>query len=393
MKLWQKKYKLNKEIELFTVGNDFLLDKKLIKFDCIASIAHAKMLAKIKILNKKECSKLIKALNEIIKLNSKEKFEVKQENEDCHTAIENYLTKKLGSTGKKIHSCRSRNDQIATALRLYFKEEINSLKKLSDEFIKELAVFKKKYGNIKMPGFTHTKKAMPSSVELWVNAFIDSMKDNQKMLFFVNELLDQCPLGTGAGYGLPIKVDRKFTAKILGFKKIQKNSIYVQNSRGKFESSLMHSLNQVMFDLNKMASDIIFFSVEGLDYFELKPEICTGSSIMPHKKNPDALEIMRAKYHQNLSFEFQIKSLTSNLISGYHRDLQLTKEPIIKGIENTKQCLQTMKIVLKNIKVNKKNCENAVSNEMHSVKQIHKLIKKGVAFRDAYSKISIKFLD
>ncbi len=388
MKLWQKKCKLNKEIEKFTVGNDYLLDKKLVKYDCVASIAHAKMLNKIGVLKKKECSKLIKTLNQIIKLDSKGKFLIKQEDEDCHTAIENYLIKKLGKTGKKIHTARSRNDQILTALRLYCKEESKSTFGLIDKLINQLILFKGKYGKTEMPGYTHMRKAMPSSVGLWTESFIESMNDNKKLLVNATKLLDQSPLGTGAGYGLPLKANRKLTAKLLGFKKIQKNPIYVQNSRGKFEASLLNALNQIMFDLNKMSSDLILFSMEELGYFELAKEICTGSSIMPHKKNPDVLEVLRAKYHQCLSYEFQLKTVISNLPSGYNRDLQLTKEPLIKTIEITKESLKIIKLLLGKVKVNEQNCQKKITKEMYSVKELHELVKKGDSFRDAYSKIS-----
>lgn len=388
MKLWQKNYKLDNQIEKFTVGNDYLLDQKLVKYDCIASIAHTRMLRKIGILTKKETNQAIATLNEIMRLNKKGKFTIKKENEDCHTEIENYLTKKLGKTGKKIHTARSRNDQVLTALRLYYKEEIKIIIQLSDSLMEEMRIFGKKYGKTKMPGYTHMRKAMPSSVSLWILSFIDSMKDNQKMIYCTEELLNQSPLGSGAGYGLPLKIDRVFTAKLLGFKKVQNNPLYVQNSRGKFESSLLHSLNQIMFDLNKISSDILFFSIEGLNFFELNSEICTGSSIMPHKKNPDVLEILRAKYHENLAHEFQIKTMIANLISGYNRDLQLTKEPTIKGIENTKECLEIMKLVLKNIKVDKEDCQKSITEEMHSVEKIYKSVREGNPFRDAYKKFS-----
>ncbi|MFH1663945.1 MAG: argininosuccinate lyase [archaeon] len=388
MKLWQNKSKLNKKIEEFTVGNDFLLDKKLVKYDCIASIAHAKMLKKIKVLNKKECSKIIEALNEIIKLDSKGKFLIKLDDEDCHTAIENHLVKKLGSTGKKIHFARSRNDQVLTALRLYCRKETEEIIELIEELIKELVLFKGKYGETKMPGYTHMRKAMPSSVGLWSESFIESMKDNKKLTEFVMEQLNQNPLGTGAGYGVPNKIDRKLTTELLGFKKIQKNPIYVQNSRGKLESSLIHALNQTMFDLNKMASDLILFSMEEFGYFRLAAEICTGSSMMPHKKNPDALELLRAKYHYCLSCEFQLKTLISNLPSGYNRDLQLTKEPLIKAIETAKESLKIMKLILKKVEVNEHECLKGITKEMYSTKKAIELARKGIPFREAHSKIS-----
>jgi argininosuccinate lyase len=391
MKLWQKGYSLDDDAEKFTVGNDYILDRKLLRYDCIASIAHAKMLCKIGILNKEECGKLIKALNEIIKLDAKGKFIIKREDEDCHTAIENYLVKKLGDVGKKIHTARSRNDQILGALRLYYKDEIRNTVKLIDEIAKPLIFLKIKHINTPMPGYTHMRKAMPSSVALWAEAFIESMDDNKTLLLNIENLIDQNPLGTGAGYGLPIEIDRKMTSELLKFKKIQNNPIYVQNSRGKFESSILHALNQVMIDLNKMASDIILFSMPEFGFFELPKEICTGSSIMPHKRNPDVLELIRAKYHKTLAYEFEIKNLIANLPSGYNRDLQLTKEPTIKGIETTKSCLKIMTIVLKGLKVNKENCKKAMSKEVYATERAYELVKKGMPFREAYRKVAKEF--
>lgn len=391
MKLWEKQYKLNKQIEDFTVGNDYILDQKLVKYDCLASIAHVKMLGKIGILKKDEVQKLTKELNNIIMLDKRGKFKILKEQEDCHTAIENHLTKKLGDLGKKIHTARSRNDQVLTALRLYYKEELNDCKKLVKEFIKTLKKFVQKYGEIKLPGYTHTRKAMPSSIALWGNAFIDSMMDNLKAIDFSLQLIDQSPLGAGAGYGIPLNIDRQYTAKLLGFKKVQENPIYTQNSRGKFESTILHALSQIMFDLNKIASDLILFSMPEFGYFELPEEFCTGSSIMPQKKNPDVLELIRAKYHTIISYEFQIKSMTSNLISGYNRDLQLTKEPTINGIQLTKDSLSVMELIFKNLKVNKKNCENALTKEVYAAEEVYKLVKRGVPFREAYKTISKKY--
>ncbi len=253
-----------------------------------------------------------------------------------------------------------------------------------NELEKTFISFKVRYGFVEMPGYTHMRKAMPSSIALWIESFIESMNDNKKLLSCVAELVDQSPLGTGAGYGLPIEVDRKLTAKLLEFNKIQNNPIYVQNSRGKFESSILHALGQIMFDLNKMASDILLFSMSEFGYFELPSELCTGSSIMPHKKNPDALELIRAKYHQVISYEFEIKSITGNLVSGYNRDLQLTKEPVIKGIEITKSSLEIMKLIIEKLHVNEKNCKKAMTEELYTTKKAYCLVKKGIPFRDAY---------
>ena len=386
-RLWEKGYNLEKQIEKYTVGNDYILDTKLMKYDCIASIAHAKMLHRIGFLNENETKKLIKGLEEIIALDKKGKFKIKRNEEDCHTAIENYLTKNLKDTGKKIHFARSRNDQILTALRLYEKDELKEVRKKTDELIKTIKEFSSEYHNIQLPGYTHTRKAMPSSIGLWADSFVDALKDDLKSVDFSYALIDQCPLGTGAGYGLPIKVDRKFTAKELGFRKIQKNSIYAQNSRGKFEGTILNSLSQIMFDLNKISSDVILFSMPTEGYFELPRELCTGSSIMPHKKNPDALELMRANYHVVNSYESRVKNIIGNLPSGYNRDLQLTKEPIIKGFDIIKESLSVMSLILRKLKVNEENCRKALTNELYSVKEAYNLAEK-MPFREAYKKIS-----
>jgi len=391
MKLWEKKYQLNKQIEDFTVGNDYVLDQKLVKYDCQASIAHAKMLKKIGILNSDECNQIIMILHEIIKLDNNSSFIIGQHDEDCHTAIENYLVKKLGKAGKKIHTARSRNDQVLVALRLYYKDEIRYVVDNIDSLIKSLISLKKNYGNVELPGYTHMQKAMPSCIGLWCEAFIDSMKDNKLFILKILQHTDQSPLGTGAGYDLPIVIDRELTAKLLNFPKIQKNPIYVQNSRGKFESTILHGLNQIMIDLNKMSSDVLLFSMSEMGYMELPSEICTGSSIMPHKKNPDALEIIRANYHKMISLEFQIKSTISNLPSGYNRDIQLTKEPTIKAFEIAKENLKIMKTVIEKIKVNEKKCKEAVVNELYATNEVYDLVEQGIAFRDAYKKISKKY--
>jgi len=388
MKLWAKNHSLNKQVEKFTVGKDYLIDQKLIKYDCKASIAHAKMLKKIGVISSEECDKLVEALNEIIKLDNKGAFPIKVEEEDCHTAIENFLVKKLGTVGKKIHTARSRNDQVITALRLFYKDEIKIVIKLVDNLVKSLVSFKEKYGSIELPGYTHMRKAMPSSVGLWVDSYIESMDDNKILISNLYEFIDRSPLGTGAGYGLPIEVDRIHLAKLLGFSKIQSNPLYVQNSRGKFESSILHTLSLIMLDLNKMSSDILLFSMSEFGYFELSANLCTGSSIMPHKRNPDVLEIIRASYHQLIAYEFEVKNIISNLISGYNRDLQLTKEPVINGFELIKNNLTAMELVLENIKVNSGKCKKAMTEDLFATEKAYELVKKGVPFRESYQEIS-----
>jgi len=388
MKLWEKGDKINKQIEDFTVGDDYLLDTKLVKYDCIASIAHAQMLGKIGVLKSGEVKKIVSELKNIIKLDASGKFKISKAQEDSHTAIEERLIKKLGDTGKKIHTARSRNDQVLAALRLYYKDELLECKEMAQKFIDALRSFVKKNKAVKLPGYTHTRKAMPSSISMFGSSFIDSMEDNIKLLDVALELIDQSPLGAAAGYGVPLDIDRKFVAQELKFSKVQENPMYTQNSRGKFESTILHALSQVMFDLNKLSTDLIMFSMPEFGYFDLPKELCTGSSIMPHKKNPDVLELVRAKYHVVVSYEFQIKELTANLISGYHRDLQLTKKPVMEGFNITKDSLSVMSFVMTHLEVNERKCKGAMSNELFATEEIYKLVKKGMPFRDAYKTVA-----
>jgi argininosuccinate lyase len=324
MKLWKKNTEPDKRIERYTVGDDFLLDRRLVRYDCEASIAHAKMLAKIGVLKAGEARKLVNGLKHIQSLDTQGRFTVRSEDEDCHTAIENYLIQTLGQTGKKIHTARSRNDQVLAALRLYYRDALHEtdcgLLKLDRAF----AFLKRKYGKVRYPGYTHTRKAMVSSFGLWADGFAEAFEDDRKLIRFVAGWINRSPLGTGAGYGVPLKINRAYVAKLLGFNGVQKNGIAVQNSRGKYEATLVHALGQILYDLNRMSSDLIFFSLPELGYVALPDAFCTGSSIMPQKKNPDVLELMRAQFHRVAACETQLKNTAANLISGYHRDVQLT---------------------------------------------------------------------
>ena len=392
-KLWEKGYDLNKAIELFTVGNDPQLDQQLVYYDCIASKAHAKMLGKIGLLTDVEVKDIERELERIIELDQQGKFIICQEHEDCHTAIEGFLTDSLGNVGKKIHTARSRNDQVLTALRLYYKDRLDEIYRLATEFIDAINSFINKYGIIQFPGYTHMRKAMPSSFELWGNAFIDSMTDNLRLLIAVKDLIDQSPLGTAAGYGVPLDIDREFTAKELGFNRVQKNPIYTQNSRGKFEKSILHVLTQTMLDLNKIASDLILFSMEEFGYIELPDEFCTGSSIMPQKKNPDVLELLRAKYHVVSSYEFQVSGIASDLMSGYNRDVQLTKEPVMNGFSITSSSLEIVVLLFKHLTVNREKCSKAMTDNLFATERVYQLVKEGIPFRDAYQQVAKSIKD
>ena len=383
-KIWDKGFEVDKRVEEFTVGNDFLIDMKLINYDCKASIIHAKMLRKIGVLSKTELKKIINALNEIINSND---LTIKINDEDCHTAIENYLIKKIGDAGKKIPTARSRNDQVLTALRLYYLDNIKNCDLLQKEWIKSLKNFKNKFGTINFPGYTHFRKAMPSSINMWSEAFIESSIDNTKLLKVSKNIINKSPLGTAAGYGVPMNIDREFTAKEMGFDSNQ-NPIYAQISRGKFEKLLIHSLVQIMYDINKISSDLILFSMDELGYFEIPEKFCTGSSIMPQKNNPDVLELLRAKYNNVRSYESEVLNITSNLPSGFHRDFQLTKEPTMKAIETTLDCIKMITMLINELVVNEKRCDEALSEEIYATEKAYKLVEKGVPFRSAYKIIA-----
>lgn len=398
MKLWQKEYKLNKEIETFTVGDDFILDQKLIKQDVFGSIAHAKMLYKIGILSKTELKKLKKTLLQILSLEKQDKFKIEREDEDVHTAIENFLTKKLGKTGGKIHTARSRNDQVLVDLRLYTKEKLLEIEPELLGLCKTLLKFSKENKTVPMPGYTHMQKAMPSTVALWSTSFIEALLDDLSLVKKAYELNDQCPLGSGASYGVSLNIDRKLTSDLLGFAKVQKNVLYVQNSRGKIEAVVLSSLVQVMQDLAKLASDILLFTTSEFNFFKVPKEFCTGSSIMPQKKNVDIMELVRAKSSIMNSYLFQVINIANALPSGYNRDFQLTKEPLIEGLDLAISTLKICNLFMQGLKANQAVLEEACTPEIFATDEAYKLVKQGLPFREAYQKIaadikSLKKLD
>ncbi len=391
LKLWQKKTQLHSDIETYTVGEDPQLDMRLLPYDCLASKAHAKMLEKMGILTEDETRLLIRGLDNITRLYSEDQFTISQSQEDCHTAIENYLTQQYGELGKKIHTARSRNDQVIAALRLYYKDQIQDVKQEINALIESIQRFIQKNGDVQFPGFTHTRKAMVSNISMWAGGFAQALTDNIILLNAAHELMDQSPLGSGAGFGIPLPVDRAYTAQQLNFKKVQESPVYVQLSRGKFELTFIHALSQIMLDLNRMASDIILFSMPEFGFFMLPDNYCTGSSIMPQKKNPDVLELMRARYHGIVAKEYEIRGIGANLISGYHRDLQLTKKPMMEALDQTRASLRIMKLIMTVLEVNRDQCEKALTPEVFATEKVYDLVKKGVSFREAYQRIAKEY--
>lgn len=385
-KLWQAKgTSLHPLVEKYTVGNDYELDKRLLPFDIEASIAHAKALVRLKILKPSEFKKLQAGLKEILKLHKEGKFEIKQSDEDCHTAIENYLVVKYGPLGKKIHTCRSRNDQVLVATRLYTRKK---LKQISAELIATQKVFlkiAKQYEFLPMPGYTHTRRAMPSSVGHWAAAYVEELINDHMLLESAYDLNDQNPMGAAAGFGINLPLDRDFTTKLLGFKRTQVNSLYCVNSRGPTESYILSVLTKIMMTLGRLSNEMIWFTTPEFNFFKLPDEFTTGSSIMPQKKNPDVFEILRSNVNVIVALQTQVKDISKNLISGYNRDTQLTKEPLIKGLGITRRSLEIAALVMAKVKPNKERLMHSLEPEFFAVHTANRLVKEGMPFRDAYA--------
>ena len=387
-KLWEKGYDLDPLAEQFTVGDDYIIDKKLVYYDCLGSIAHAVMLKSINILSSEELTALKDELIAIIDDFGENKFAITQQQEDVHTAVENRLTSKLGTIGKKIHSCRSRNDQSLLDLRLFMRDQIlliaDALLVLSTSCFNKA----QEYEFVPIPGRTHFQRAMVSSVGMLFGAYAESLLDNIELLKTSFVLLNQCPLGSGASYGVTLNINRQLTADLLGFDKVQNNVLYANNSRGKFESVLIHALTQIMIDMSKMATDLILFSSPEFDYFTLPESMCSGSSLMPQKKNPCVLELLRAKTSTVQGHLFQILSIITALPSGYNRDFQETKRPMMLACDIVHNSLLIAVKLINELKVNREVCLNSITPEIFATDVALRKTEEGTAFRDAYKDVA-----
>ena len=394
-KLWYKPSNnvLNEQIESYTVGIDYILDKELIEYDINASIAHAKMLYSIKILSKKELDSLIKGFGLLTKDLKTGNFKIEKNDEDCHTAIENYLCNICGDVGKKIHTGRSRNDQILTALRLHMKDKLNEFIKETNKLIDSLNAKMIKNSGIIMPGYTHMQKAMPSSVSIWLGSFRDALKDDLIVLNSTLKIIDQNPLGSVAGYGEnTLGLDRNLTTKILGFSHTQDNPMYCALSRGKFELIILQALSLVMFDIGKLCTDLMLFTTKEYNFVSLPNEFTTGSSVMPQKHNYDVLELSIANVSLFNGIISQLQNITEKLPSGYSRGFQLTKEPYLKGIKNAIDTTKITSLILDNLIINIDVLKEACSSELYATEEAYKLVKeKNIPFRDAYKIIGRKY--
>ena len=389
MKLWQKNIASTKEVETFTVGKDRELDMYLAPFDVLGSLAHIQMLQTINLLTSEELSVLQNGLKEIYKDIEAGKFKLDSDVEDIHSQVEMMLTKKFGGTGKKIHSARSRNDQVLVDLKLYMRHEIEMLVHDVKEFFELLIQQSEKYKTYLLPGYTHLQLAMPSSFGLWFGAYAESLADDMITLHAAWEVVNKNPLGSAAGYGSSFPIDRKLTTELLGFNDLNYNVVYAQMSRGKTERIVAQALANFGASLSRLSMDACLYLNQNFDFVSFPAELTTGSSIMPHKKNPDVFELIRAHCNRIQALPNEIMLMAANLPSGYHRDFQLLKEHLIPAFENLRNCLSMATLMIKNIEIKKDILKDEKYKYLFSVEEMNKLVLQGTPLRDAYKKIGI----
>ncbi|WP_306352537.1 argininosuccinate lyase [Flavobacterium sp. '19STA2R22 D10 B1'] len=384
MKLWEKGIATDLQIDHFTVGNDRTLDLVLAKYDALGSIAHAKMLHQIGLLTSIETDALVQALEEILNDIEKGQFVIEDTFEDVHSKIEYLLTEKVGEAGKKIHTARSRNDQVLVDMHLYLKDELIAIKEQVLDLFDLLMELSHQYQNTLMPGYTHFQIAMPSSFGLWFSAYAESLIDDITMLNAALEIVDQNPLGSAAGYGSSFPIDRTFTTKALNFSTLKYNAVAAQMSRGKSEKTVAFALSSVAATLSKFAMDVTIYMSQNFDFITLPSHLTTGSSIMPHKKNPDVFELIRGKCNKIQALPYELTLLTNNLPSGYHRDFQLLKEGLFPALQNLKACLDMSLYATKDIQVKEHILEDSKYDYLFTVDALNELVQQGMPFRDAY---------
>ena len=387
MKLWDKGIEINQLIEAFTIGHDTEMDYFLAEFDVIGSLAHITMLESIGLITAPELVMLSDELREIYKEIKAGRFVIEAGSEDVHSQVELMLTRKLGDVGKKIHSGRSRNDQVLLDLKLFTRSEIKAIVDQTFELFELLIAQSEKYQQVLMPGYTHLQVAMPSSFGLWFGAYAESLTDDLLLLQAAYRIADQNPLGSAAGYGSSFPLNRQMTTDLLGFESMNYNVVYAQMGRGKVEKSVTFALASVAATLSRMAYDVCLFMSQNFNFVSLPDELTTGSSIMPHKKNPDVFELLRSHCNRIQSLPNQILLMTNNLPSGYFRDLQLIKEVFIPAFAELKSCLTIASFAISNIKVNGKIMEDSRYENIYSVEEVNRKVLQGVPFRDAYRQV------
>ncbi len=389
MKLWQKDKTSLAEVEKFTVGNDREFDLMLAPFDVLGSIAHVTMLESAGLLTKVEKDELVKELRNIYISTQNASFIINPEVEDVHSQVEYLLTNKLGDAGKKIHSARSRNDQVLVDVKLFLRNELEQLVNAIHPFFELLQSQSEKYKNHLLPGYTHLQLAMPSSFGLWFGAYAESLADDVITIKAAYDVVNKNPLGSAAGYGSSFPINRTLTTKLLGFADLNYNVVYAQMGRGKAERIVAQSLANVADTLAKLSMDACLYLNQNFDFISFPAELTTGSSIMPHKKNPDVFELIRSHCNHIKALPNEIMLMTTNLPSGYHRDLQLLKEHLFPAFKTLKDCIEMAGLMLSNIEIKKDILADEKYKYLFSVEEVNKLVNDGTPFRDAYKKIGL----
>lgn len=389
-KLWEKSVQVNTEIENFTVGKDREMDLYLAKHDVLGSIAHTTMLASINLIEKDELEILIRELRNIYQLAEEGKFIIEDGVEDVHSQVELMLTRKLGDLGKKIHSGRSRNDQVLLDLKLFTRTQLKELAESVHTLFTTLIAQSNRYKEVLMPGYTHLQIAMPSSFGLWFGAYAESLADDLQLLQAAYKICNRNPLGSAAGYGSSFPLNREMTTQLLGFDSMNYNVVYAQMGRGKMEKTVSFAISSVAATLSKLAFDACMFNSQNFGFIKLPDEFTTGSSIMPHKKNPDVFELTRAKCNKLQALPYQITLITNNLPSGYFRDMQIIKEVFIPAFEELQSCIYMVNRMMQEVKVNKQILEDKKYDLIFSVEEVNKRVLDGVPFRDAYKEVGLE---
>ncbi len=390
MKLWSKGFEPDKMIEEFTVGNDRELDLRLARYDVEGSMAHIKMLQSIGLLSAEELDILLKALGEIAEVIERSEFKIEDGIEDVHSQVEFMLTAKLGDVGKKIHSGRSRNDQVLVDLKLFMRDELKKVAEAVEKLFRRLQMLSEEHKDVLMPGYTHLQVAMPSSFGLWFGAYAESLADDMQMLVAAYNIANQNPLGSAAGYGSSFPLDREMTTRLLGFDTLHYNVVAAQMSRGKTERAASMAISAIASTLGHLAMDVCMWMCQNFGFVSFPDELTTGSSIMPHKKNPDVFEIMRGKCNRLQSVQNEIALLTANLPLGYNRDLQLLKDIIFPATTEMIQCLEMADFMLQHIRVKHDIINDSRYDYLFTVEEVNRLVLEGIPFREAYKKVGLE---
>lgn len=390
MKLWDKGYDIDSWIESFTVGNDRQLDMLIAQYDIEASVAHIKMLESIGLLTSEELHLLLNGLEQIAEEIATDKFKIEDGIEDIHSQVEQLLTQRLGEVGKKIHSGRSRNDQVLVDLKLFYRAQLQELAEETNKLFERLQTLSETYKNILMPGYTHLQVAMPSSFGLWFGAYAETLIDDVQIIASAYDIANQNPLGSAAGYGSSFPLNRTMTTQLLHFEDLHYNVVAAQMSRGKTEQAVGYAINAIATTIGRMAMDICLFNSQNYGFVRFPDAYTTGSSIMPHKKNPDVWEIMRGRCNSLRSVANEISLLLTNLPLGYHRDLQLLKDITFPAFQKLKECIRMADFMLQHIIVNEKAVDDSRYDYMFTVEDVNRLTLQGMPFREAYKTIGMQ---